>query len=249
MTMAEHENTSFDPNLFIANPDSEQRVTGGFSVEVDTQRLTEVLGRDNNLPILILVSGTSESGKSHLGKKFVADGAGHRLKIYKTISELIRSTPDLTNHTDAVEFSTHTESTPHERKFTVDHIVNEYSSVMRDTDVLVGIVETLKNPWLVEDLKSRDDIRVISMYVDGPLGVRVSREAEKTGRSYSEIEAETIDKDKYKASTGSERIRDISDIVVWNGGSVETYNTFVETLEGVLKDHVKNFSGQAADFS
>lgn len=246
--MTQEGTNMFNTKMFNGS-ESNFHTRDGFRVHLDIKRLHEVLSSDNDLPILVLVSGTSESGKSHLGKKFVSDGLGHRFKIYKTISELIHSSPDLTQETDAVEFSTKAESLPKERLIVVDHIVNEYVSSMRDSNVLVGIVETLKHPWLVDDLKSRQDIRVISMYVDGPIDARVSRQAEKTGKSIAEVKAETLAKDEYKMVTGTKEIEYISDIVVWNGGSVETYDNFIEILETTFKKNTKGYSGSASDFS
>ncbi len=250
--MAGERNGVFATKMF-EGPESEIHTNDGFRVDLNTKRLHEILSTDNNLPILILVSGTSESGKSHLGQKFVADKAGHRFKIYKTISDLMQShglpQVDGVEGFDSVSFASHIQDNHELQAETTQRVAAEYLRIMKETGVRVGIVETLKHPWLVEELLARDDLRVVSLYIDAPFELRVSRQAKKRGISREVVALDVQEKDRHKSETGTDEIRGSADIVVWNAGTIETFDSFIETLERSLRNHSRDSSMNTADYS
>ncbi|MEK7498194.1 MAG: hypothetical protein AAB656_04740 [Patescibacteria group bacterium] len=226
----------------------------GFKVELNRKRLHEVLDDGNpNLPFLILVSGTSESGKSHLGKKFVEDKIGHRFKIYKTISELMQN-QNLTvvegvDGFDSVSYATHIQNDPKLRFETTQKVASEYLSIMKKTGVYIGIVETMKHPWLVKELEGRTDMRVLSLFIDAPFSLRANRQAIKHGLRVEDVAGSVSKKDEHKAETGTTDIKKFSDIVVWNSGEVESFNSFIEALQRTLTLHLTVSSGDSIDYS
>lgn len=252
MLMTGEKDKLFTTKIFDG-AESEFKTQDGFRVNLDTDRLHRVLNSDNGLPFLILVSGTSESGKSYLGQKFVTDRVGHRFKIYKTIADLMESQAlpvvEGVNGFDSVAFASQVQNDSEIRAKTAEKIALNYVSAMKETGVPIGVVETLKHPWLVKELEVRTDLRTLTLYIDAPFELRTSRQAKKSNAKIEDITLEVQEKDKHKAETKTDAIKKIADITVWNAGEIDTFDSFIGALEKSLLSHSKSSSSKTNDYS
>ena len=194
-------------------------------------RLGDFTKLDNTTPILLLLSGLSESGKSLFGQTAVNNGWGNRLKVYKTIA-IGASDNHLPLAKDGSNnpFSIASELPSSQQGEMLDFIVADFQKKFLETQVPVAVVETFKHPWLVDGLRDRTDIRAISLFIEADFANRLTREASKkklTAQDDINELAETIrQKDVTKASYGNMEIRRTADILVVNNGDLYTYLSF-----------------------
>lgn len=234
--------------LEVTNPDGLRVVLR------DMPRLKSLVTEsERSIPYLLLVSGTSESGKSFFGQSFVESNTGHRLKIYKTIAEALEKgelkSIDFEDPTNPFKYASAAQGDEIVQKETLAYIADEYSRILTTTDVGIAVVETFKHPWLTEGMKRSDRFRSIGIFVDAPEELRIQREALKKRQSAEIIKELVVEKDLTKASYGSLELPGKSDILVWNAGSIESYEGFIFLLQQLLLSSGTAHHGKAIDYS
>lgn len=225
----------------------------GLSVSIEKPQvlLTMMSERFRSKPIFILVSGTSESGKSHLGKHFVKSETGNRLKFYKTLAGTSEYGDYNTSNSKKNPFD-FAESIKNKSKIkneVFNKIKEDYICIIRKTNIPVATVETIKHPWIIEAFRSDSDLRVLCLFIDAPVEERVKREARKTKHGIEEIMDKTLEKDTWKNSFGNQEIRSMADLLINNAGGTDVYNSFLDSFELFLRNSSKKYIGSPLDFS
>ncbi|MDD3735131.1 MAG: hypothetical protein PHO31_01500 [Candidatus Pacebacteria bacterium] len=200
-------------------------------------------------PVVLFISGTSESGKSTFGKLAVESGIGHRVKIYATLADVRDEMGAVSDEPTSYDYGTRIASDSSLTDETAKRILNKYKQLMNETGVPIVVVETIKHQWMVDRFKQFSDIRFLSIFIDADLEKRIEREAKKTGKPLDLVRAEVLDKDEWKRELGSESIDKVADIHVVNNGSFNTYRTMVVSFLEALKDNSQDYSGIPIDFS
>ena len=194
-------------------------------------------GKDEDQPnpdrVLILLAGTSESGKSHFGKHFFESKTGNKLKFYKLLRLTSGYQPwsETEESPDPFKYAHWLAERPRERLAAFREVFGQVEEIEDESRCTISSMETIKHPWIVEAFRSLPNTKVISVFIDAPLDARVQREALKTQRPVAEIHKRTVSKDAEKDEYGNEGVRNGADLVVINGGTVHEYNRFVERFE------------------
>ena len=211
-------------------------------------------------PRLVLLSGVSESGKSTLGNFGVESGKANRIKIYKVIANLqeanklpaIMLPPEKRVHGftyDPLAVATligeNSEMQSEAGRFVEEEILKFHGQ----TDVLVDIVEAIKHPWIIQGLRSSNNLRTVSIFVEAPDELRVSREAQKLQISKEEVVKRIAEKDLWKDSMGNRVVREQADMIIDNKGSIEDYIELVDSLLSLANAYVTPHSGNTLELS
>lgn len=201
----------------------------GFRVDVhNPEAVNAKLESDTSTPILLLLAGSSESGKSTMGKMAVETDLASRLK-YLNISAGILMNGSKSN--EIIDVLASLEQPGNEAIFAA--FVERYIDLT--TEILanrggIAVVETLKHPGLVRALQASDRVRAFSVFVDADLEKRVERESVKAGLTIEETRVRVLAKDQTKGSLGLEEIRQGADITIMNDGSYEDYQAYSAAL-------------------
>jgi shikimate kinase len=219
---------------FITNENQQT----GFRVEITNQeQIDKVLEGESTLPIFIMLSGTSESGKSTIGNTGLSAGLASRIKYLKVSSDILI---DELSSKNVIDTLTDMESlnlvTDEEYTQFVDELITRIS-IMTSTRGGVSVVETLKHPRLVSALKNSPKVRALSVYVDADLESRIDRETIKTGLPRVVVAKKVNEKDMTKGSLGLEQIRRTADVLLYNDGSYEEYVAYAKSILNIFSDH------------
>jgi len=208
-----------------------------------------LLPENSEKPLVIFISGTSESGKSTFGKLAVKTGIAHRLKIYKTLAETAgeEDLPDMEDN--PFNYATSLESNPRLIEKAGQRIISKYVNLMLETDVPAAIVETIKHKWMVGCFRSNPNIRFLSIVIDADLEKRIRREATKTGRPIEEVRADVLKKDEWKQELGSKDVESTADVYILNNGDYNTYEKMVISFLRAWQKKTRSYSGKAHDYS
>lgn len=231
------------------------RTTDGLEVDVrDTEAFKHFFSRELiAIPSYILISGTSESGKSTFGKLAVASNIGHRLKVYRTLADLVDDgiLPKNPNKpkSSPFDYATWLEENPDLMRLAAQHIVSHYLELARETDVHTAVVETVKHSWIITELRRIRQIRTISLYIDADFDQRVSRQSNKTGGDFAATRESVIEKDSWKLILGTADVKELCDTWVTNDGEYETYEQFVLAFLKLTQKSSRGYSGKARDLS
>lgn len=243
--------TARDWEEATAGSQTEMSTEDGLQIKIlQSGRVRTVLSEsDPNKPIVIFISGTSESGKSTFGKLSVENNIAHRLKIYKDLAGLADSGYLPPMEKDPFTYATILENDPALVQKAADRIASDYVNIMQSTDVPIVIVETIKHKWIVDQFKANPQIRFLCVAVDADLDKRVSREALKTGKPEGEIRVKVIKKDEWKQQLGSRSVENEADIYILNNGEYTTYKQVVSSFLEVLGKNSRPYSGKTHDYS
>lgn len=250
--MIEHSTiTGKDWESVVSGDRMEFETTDGLKVKIlSKENVRKALFSGNSeKPLVVFVSGTSESGKSTFGKLAVETGIAHRLKIYKTLAELAEEgiLPEMDK--DPFTYATSLESDPGLVEKAGQEIASRYINLMQGTDVPLAVVETIKHRWMVKCFRSNPDIRFLSLAIDAGLERRISREAEKTGEPVEEVRTEVLRKDEWKQALGSEDVWSTADIYILNNGNYNTYEEMAISFLETLRNSTRVYSGDPHDYS
>lgn len=223
----------------------------GLAVRViNFKHVETVLAIPSNKPLFILISGTSESGKSHIGKKFVDDRMASRVKFYKSLSLCNEFVNRSDQKVKLFDFATTLANQTNVQDSIVNKIVDEYVQYYSQTKCPIFIVETIKHQWIVDALKRRLDVACLSVYIDASFSKRVERESVKTGIPIAQLEIMTRNKDADKSVYGMGQVEKGADIKIVNNGSLVNYNGWINSFEEALRRvRLTNISWQPRDYS
>lgn len=204
-------------------------------------------------PSLILISGTSESGKSTFGKLAVASNIGHRLKFYRTLADLVDEgllprNPDKSS-SNPFDYATWLEDNITLARLAAQSITSRYLELMRETDVPIAVVETIKHPWIITELRRIDQVRSFLFFIDADFEKRVTRQAAKTGKDLVTTKYSVSGKDSWKLSLGTTGVKELSDAWITNNGSYGTYEQFVLSFLQLTQENSRIYSGKSLDLS
>lgn len=199
----------------------------------------------------ILTSGTSESGKSHLGSEFLNSNFGNRFKIYKLLTDLSKAglLPGKTaaDHS-SLWYCSNIKNNKNKKSICTDLIIDRFTQIMYECDNRIAILETPKHDWLVQNLKTRKEIRVLSIYIDADFSKRVKRERVRLGNVPFDVMAKVKEKDEMKRKFGSLIIKELADLVIYNNSSIKTYNKFINMFAKHLRKGSVKFKGNAVAY-
>lgn len=187
-------------------------------------------------PGVVALSGTSESGKSHWGKRWLAEGLASRLKIYKLVRVLgeegqVGAVRGTDGRVDPIEMATKMANSEDAAV-----VGRELRSRLLEGErgYPVAVVETFKHQGLIDAIRGAG-VAVLSVFVDADLEMKAKREAEKTGGEVDEIRVRTVQKDKEKEALGNREVREQADLIIVNNGSLESYNRFLDLMAGRIR--------------
>jgi len=243
--------TEKDWESVVSGDSMEFKTTDGLMVKIlNDENVRKALSLDNSeKPLVVFVSGTSESGKSTFGKLAVETGIAHRLKIYRTLAELAEEGILPKMDKDPFTYATFLEGDPSLVEKAGQEIASRYINLMRSTDVPLAVVETIKHKWMVEHFRNNPNIRFLSIAIGADLEKRISREAEKTGKPVEEVRTEVLGKDEWKQALGSGDVLSTADIYILNNGSYDTYKKMAISFLETLRNSTHSYSGDSHDYS
>lgn len=101
-------------------------------------------------------------------------------------------------------------------------------------------IESLYRAPLGKFLKKELGDKMINLYIEAPIEIRVKREMSKINTkrdnstlvTFDEVFKMVSDKDDFKHRRGAHHVRDIADIIVNNGENV-SYNGFLKMINGI----------------
>ncbi len=219
------------------------------------QEIAEFVSReDKSAPLFILVSGMSESGKSHLGQSFVGRGYGNRMKIYKKLAlasdeGVIPRASDGTNN----PFLLAGELDPSQQRTAIDFIVSSMGHDAQESGVPVSVVETLKHPWMEELIRERQDVHSVSVFVTADEELRIARQAEKIGACTPEelmaLTERVRGKDRDKANYGNLALETTCNVHITNNGNLADYDAFIDGFGQFVQRQYGAYEGVPVDYS
>lgn len=240
----------------IASGELQARTADGLELHITSAATFNTLffsGTEKHLPALVFVSGTSESGKSTMGKIAVENGLGHRLKIYKTLAELVKGgtlpSDSSGSKFNPFDYASWLQRDPSLLQQSCNLVAERYVSLMASTKVSIAVVETIKHPWMITEFAKAGNLRLLSLYIDADLDLRVRRQAEKTDTDIEVMRQEVLKKDEWKRELGSIGVKDVSDGFIQNNGSYQSYDTFIKALLTSIKDNSQPIVGKTEDYS
>ena len=185
--------------------------------------------------IFVILAGTSESGKSYFGDHFYKSGTGNRLKFYK----LLRLTDGYNawikdcgvEKPDPFIYAQYLEDKEEEKRLAFKKVLDQICEIESESRCRVSSLETIKHPWILEYFKKIPNSISINLFIDAPLEKRVERESRKTGTPIDQIKDRMLAKDLEKKDFGNEKVLEESDLVIINGGSLQEYQSFIESFE------------------
>lgn len=193
-----------------------------------------VVPTEKERPLLILLSGTSESGKSHAGKQLLNAGIASRVKLLRVVREVSGKQTD-----PNLELSAWSNS---DKRATA--VISRITQMLNKWDTPIAVVETIKHPAVLRNFRSDSRLRILSLFIDADLNFRVRNEATKISLPVDEVRTSILQKDEDKDALGNEITRSETDFLVLNNGSIENYSSFVAALGYFAKMHTRNYRGK-----
>lgn len=215
-------------------------------------RIYDIFSRKESTPIALLMSGTSESGKSTMGKYLHKNNRGNRVKILAIIGRLMdnkKITDEYKNENDENDpnlLLTALENNEEDIKL-YDKFVDQHLKITKGT--YLSVVETFKHKTLVEKMQASKKVRCISIFTDADFEARIKRESIKSGMSIKDTEMAIRKKDQEKSLFGSDSIRSICDIEIMNNGSLEDYFEFIDRLTDLIEEFVPENEKNTFEYS
>lgn len=231
---AEIGSTNQEPPLHVATPD-------GLSLRVARpENLRRILTAQTPFPyFLLLLSGTSESGKSYMGRLLLKAGVASRIKLLRVVRELQERgiLPRLQDHTGKLDPNLVLNDLVSPHYPNAETIFAKLKELITETPI--AVVETIKHPLVIETARLDDSFAVLSIFIDASRHHRLEREAAKTGKSTLELNTAISKKDREKAAYGNTQIERIADLVIINNGTLEAYDQFCLALGEAVKTHTR----------
>lgn len=206
-----------------------------FNTEIQLSRLDKELTLQDitlpsfNVPILLVLSGYSESGKSHFSSRLHKKFGSLKFKIYRDLSNFFEAhSPELAQlgpFEACSLFDSHREQLSEAYSF----VIASYKQRLRLSSSKIATVESIKHPWILELLK-KEDISLISLFITAPFEKRIVNEVKKTGLSEDTIMERVLQKDRDKEKYGLLVVKEQSDLVINNDTSLDQYDRFIDSL-------------------
>lgn len=219
----------------------------------EPRRLQSTFNADLNYPLLHIMSGTSESGKSTFGNRLQHNKIATRYKILTAVAYLQKkdylpsqtggSGNDPMNLLDYIE-KNYTK-TQEERLL----IVRRVQEHLEEIDTPIAVIETVKHPWLIKDFTLYPKLRAISYFITADINKRTSRESLKRGTSYQDTLQDIKDKDATKNRFGNSQIEYLADITIRNNGSIEEYKNLIDAIGQLSLETTRPFAGIPIQYS
>lgn len=186
------------------------------------RRMDEDLFRDK---MVFALTGMSECGKSTVGAHLDSRGIP-RLKIVKffeRVREKWSYQSELYQFTDEEE--------RHDPYALWDAFLNELLVEMETRKVSQVSIESLYGGPFGPYLKYRMGDRFRIIYVDIPLEIRLQRQMQREGlATLEEARGILLPRDKVKADSGIPALKDISDEIIDNSGTIESLYRAIDEL-------------------
>jgi cytidylate kinase len=205
-----------------------------------------------NNPVFILLSGPSESGKSTFGLQLLEDGLANRIKMLRVIREAQEQSrlPRQFGEDRPIGVAEHDpkkllKSVRHDKdKSQIVQILKEQTlALMQQHDCPITVLESINSGWIISGLRQFADIRTLSVYIDSPTRVRITREAEAERVTLRKMAAEVIFKDIDKRSLGLTGIPALSDIYIKNEATIQVFRQFTHEVGVTVNKHTRDYSG------
>ncbi len=178
---------------------------------------------------LFSLGGMSECGKSHAGRYFDAHGV-RRIKIGRVLAEVgsdLGLDPAAPNFTSRL-YDEHAE-------VALPAFLGRVADEMRREGVVRASLESMSRGQLATWLKGQLGDRMVNIFIEAPLALRIEREWRKRPGSEREaIGTEVRAKDELKVQRGVPDLRAIADLVIDNSGTAAEYD---RELIRVLRDY------------
>lgn len=230
---------------------SEIRCTDGFSFKIEhPDEVAKTFDKSrSHLPLVILMSGPSESGKSTFGRVLSSERVATRFKILRLVRELSEQSkipphPKLGSE-DPILLLQHIHGHGEEHEISVGRtIVDGVIEKLEKWDTPIAVVETISFPWLIKAFKRHEGIRSLSVFLNPNRNLRIAREAEKENLTLADAAKFTDLKDKAKAIAGVWEIREMADIVVFNNApTTREFTLLVKSLGQLGLSYSRAFTG------
>ena len=217
---------------------------GFASLVVNSVAVRKMLRKVEETPLVFLVAGPSESGKSHFGETFWKLGGG-RIKILKVVADL-QDEGEIPITADPREVLVR-EGNPWEgaRQQVLEYI----AKMLQSRDVLAAAVESISYPKIVTAFRKRSSlIRALTIYFNPPKEVRVVREAKAKGLPKETVKKMVEKKDVLKKELGLDMAREMADILVVNAGPISIFDEFIGNLFKLSLKAVRKYNGSPFEY-
>lgn len=183
---------------------------------------------------VFLIGGMSESGKSTVGRYLGSKG----IKRLKFVTYLRRVMEKEGVTGDFQEWNTQMELTKPE--WLRQRFVEEFESTLKEEGIEYCCVESLYRPEFGQFLKESLNAKVIIVYVEIPLEVRLQRQIIRQGLSSTEqAKAYLLPRDAEKEEWGTPKIKEIADVVLNNSGTIDE---LYKQIDVMIKKYCPEFS-------
>lgn len=179
---------------------------------------------DKNEKLFICLGGSSESGKSSFSQRMLQTHNVNRVKYLKATNEFgINS-----GLVDTDPFSMLGDENEDRRR------INEIGAWRTIDSVTEGksritVIESLKHPGFLKSFaRAALNGCLYVVYIDADLNLRINREASHRGLSIEETTDQIRRKDMEKTAYGSEDVRKLADMVLYNNGNQDEYLGWID---------------------
>lgn len=165
---------------------------------------------------VFVIGGMSESGKSTVGR-YLDSKAIKRLKIVTYLQRVKEK------ESEAGNFQDWNDRAEQERpEWLGQRFVEEFGKAIDEERIEYACLESLYRPEFGQLLRNSFRDKIVIIYVDVPLNIRLQRQVIREGlSSIEEAKRYLIPRDQRKEEWGVPRIKGIADVVIDNSGSVD----------------------------
>jgi hypothetical protein len=199
-------------------------------------------------PLIFILSGPTESGKSTFGQTLAGDKIATRFKILKHVRELLETDvfvpPPQVQKDDPTGYLTYVKTLPEPEILRIgDILVSTTAQKLESWDTPIAVIETVSHTWVINAFKNDQSVRALSIFLDPIRSLRIKREAEKEKISIQAAQQIIDIKDTSKSAAGLWECRTLSDIYVQNSGIIDEYCKFIRELGSYAMNTTRKFNG------
>jgi len=176
---------------------------------------------------VFMVGGLSESGKSSVGGYLDSKGIRRR-KIVEFLKEVMEK------ENSGINFNQWQEQTIENRSVWLwKAFIKNFKSKIQKEKIKYCVLESLYRPSLAQALRKAFGKKLVIIYVDIPLEIRLQRQMIRQNlKTLEEAKAYLLPRDNDKMEWGALQIKEIADVIIDNSGTIDDlYRQVDEIIE------------------
>ena len=194
---------------------------------IEAKIVTDVTPPSNkHEKLFICLGGSSESGKSSFSQRMLQVHNANRVKYLRATNEFGISS----GLVDTDPFSMLGDENEDQRRI---NEIGTWRTIDSATEgkSRITVIESLKHPGLLKSFaQAALNSCLYVVYIDADLSLRIAREASHRGQSIEETADQIRRKDMEKTIHGSEGVKQLADVVLYNNGDQEEYYAWIDNF-------------------